>query len=200
MGSFSWCRADITTRRANISCGDKYKILVPQEFGGGYIQDIYDDYGVVFPSYALEKDPKYPRYVDGDGNIHMASEFSDAEIDLYGILAWWNAPEKLDFLVPYDVPDDDLEEAERRRPKTMYDIMLRGCCDDNRHTGIEIGCYDRQVDKLKYPLKLVSASYKKTYENCKGRSYDDPEQGFYPAYWDDDERYQKIKNKLRNML
>ena len=37
--------------------------------------------------------------------------------------------------------------------------------------------------KLKYPLKLVSASYKGTYEECEGRSYGDPNQGFYKTYW-----------------
>jgi hypothetical protein len=37
MGSFSWLRADHCTKRHNISLGDSYKILIPQEFGGGYI-------------------------------------------------------------------------------------------------------------------------------------------------------------------
>lgn len=197
MGSFSWCRAEATTQRSNITCGDKYKILVPQEFGGGYIQDIYDDYGRVFPTYARGKDNSYLKYVDGDGNVYPASEFVDADIDLYGILAWWNAPKKLDFIIPDNVPDDDPEEAERSRPKTMYDIMLRGCCEDNRGIGIDIGCYEEQVDHLKYPLKLVSASYRGAYEQCKGRSYDDPEQGFFAAYWKDEE-YRKIKKRVVN--
>ena len=48
MGSFSWLRADMTTNRANLTEGDSYKILVPIEFGGGYIKDIYYDYGYVY--------------------------------------------------------------------------------------------------------------------------------------------------------
>ena len=45
MGSHSWTRADITTERSNFTDGDMYKLLIPKEFGGGYITDIYYDYG-----------------------------------------------------------------------------------------------------------------------------------------------------------
>lgn len=48
MGSFSWTRAEHITRRSNLTGGDSYKILVPKEFGGGYIKDTYFDYGQVF--------------------------------------------------------------------------------------------------------------------------------------------------------
>lgn len=65
MGSFSWMRADKTTKRSNLTCGDRYKILIPQEFGGGFIKDTYFDYGYVFYN-------------------------TDHEADLYGILAYWN--------------------------------------------------------------------------------------------------------------
>ena len=50
--------------------------------------------------------------------------------------------------------------------------------DSNRSEGIDIGCYDNQIDELKYPLKLVSIEFNGTYEDCKGRSYGDPNQGF----------------------
>ena len=36
MGSFSWLRADHTTKRSNLTDGDRYKILIPKEFGGGF--------------------------------------------------------------------------------------------------------------------------------------------------------------------
>lgn len=70
-------------------------------------------------------------------------------------------------------------------PSTMKDILERGktCLQSNRCKGIDIGCYNKQIDKLKYPLKLVSASYKGTYEECDMRSYRDPDQGFYKTYW-----------------
>ena len=68
MGSFSWLRADRTTKRSNIAGGDSYKILIPKEFGGGFIKDIYYDYGYVFHG-------------------------TENEADLYGILAYWNGCE-----------------------------------------------------------------------------------------------------------
>ena len=45
MGDFSWLRADGLTRIANIAEGDPYKLLIPKEFGGGYIPDHYRSYG-----------------------------------------------------------------------------------------------------------------------------------------------------------
>ena len=147
MGSFSWIRADKTTKRKNLTNGDVYKILIPQEFGGGFIKDRYYDYGYVFYD-------------------------TDHEADLYGILAYWNKCEGMIF---------DGEEY----PSTMEDILERGntCLQNNRCKGIDIGCYDEQIDELKYPLKLVSTSYQGTYEDCDGKSYNDPEQGFYKTYW-----------------
>ena len=147
MGSFSWTRADKTTKRSNLTYGDSYKILIPEEFGGGFIKDRYYDYGYVFHG-------------------------TDKEADLYGILAYWNKCDGMTY---------DGEEY----PSTMKDILERGktLLQSNRCKGIDIGCYDEQIDKLKYPLKLVSASYKGTYEECDMRSYGDPEQGFRKTYW-----------------
>lgn len=152
MGSFSWLRADKTSKRNNLTWGDKYKILVPEEFGGGFIVDTYADYGYVFYG-------------------------TDHEADLYGILAYWNKCEDMDY---------DGEEY----PATMKDILERGktSLQENRCKGIRIGCYDKQIDKLKYPLKLVSMSFHGTYESCKGKSYSDPHQGFIPTYWDDTDK------------
>lgn len=152
MGSFSWLRADKKTKCKNIVCGDKYKILIPKEFGGGCIVDKYFDYGYVFYD-------------------------TDNEADLYGILAYWNKCEGMDY-------DGD------EYPSTMKDILERGKTNEqeNRCKGIRIGCYDKDVDKLKYPLKLVSLSYKGTYEECKEKSYSDPDQGFFRTYWTNEER------------
>lgn len=148
MGSFSWLRADKSTKRKNIANGDRYKLLIPKEFGGGSIKATYDGYGKV-------------KYDD-------AKEVAD----LYGILAYWNKCDRMIF---------DGEEY----PSTMKDILERGntTLQSNRCKGIDISCYDAQVDKLEYPLKLVSASYRGTYEECDMRSYSDPEQGFYKTYW-----------------
>ena len=149
MGSFSWLRADVTIERANLTDGDTYKILIPKEFGGGFIKDIYYDYGKVFEYDETKK-----------------------AADLYGILAYWNKCEGME----YDGED---------YPSTMEDILERGntCYQRNRCKGIDIGCYDWQIAKLKYPLKLVSVSYEGTYEDCPYRSYGDPNQGFGKTYW-----------------
>lgn len=149
MGSFSWLRADKTTKRSNLVDGDRYKILVPKEFGGGFIKDTYYDYGYVF---------------------HYNDKYEDA--DIYGILAYWNK-------CPGMIYDGD------EYPSTMEDILIRGktTLQGNRCKGIRIGCDDSQIDRLKYPLKLVSVSYKGTYEECVGRSYGDPWQGYKKTYW-----------------
>lgn len=165
MGSFSWMRADMTTQRANLTMGDSYKILVPQEFGGGYIKDRYWDYGYV------NKDGKSV-YVDGNGNKHPLTK----EHDLYGILAMWN---KFDM--------------------SMKDILeyIDTCEHDLRCEGINIGCHPWQINNSKYPLKLVSARYKGTYEECNMVSYGDPEQGFRKTYWDSyTDRYYKCREMM----
>lgn len=149
MGCFSWMRADKTTKRSNIVDGDSYKILIPKEFGGGFIKDHYQGYGRVL----------------WDTKDNMA--------DLYGILAYWNKH-------PNMIYDGD------KYPSTMEDILTKGKTGHygNRWRGINISRFNGDIDKLKYPLKLVSASYKGTYEDCEGRSYSDPNQGFFKTYWE----------------
>ena len=146
MGQFSWLDCITEEQIIDDKCKDVY-VLIPKEFGGGFIEDTYFDYGYVFY---------------GEKN----------EADLYGILAYWNGCDGM-------IYDGD------EYPNTMDDIIERGntTLQENRCKGIDIGCYDEQIDKLKYPLKLVSISYKGTYEECEMRSYGDPEQGFHKTYW-----------------
>lgn len=162
MGSFSWTRAEHTTKRSNLTSGDRYKILIPKEFGGGFIIDNYYNYGYVF--YGTEN-----------------------EADLYGILAYWNHCNGMIYNCDH-------------YPETMEEIMKYGntTLQTNRVKGIDIGCYDEDVDSLKYPLKLVSVSYNGTYEDCKGRSYGDPDQGFSKGYWNTSKycNYKEYYNKL----
>jgi len=148
MGSFSWRKADTLGKVGNIVSGAPFKFLIPKEFGGGFIQEKYQDYGDMGPS----SENGIPRY------------------DMYELLAFWNR---------------DIAEA------AGYTLMFDGdvpplmaetgeYTDHNRVVGINIACYRDQIDALRFPLKLVSASYKGTYEDCEGRSYGDPHQGFYP--------------------
>ena len=108
MGSFSWLRADRTTKRSNLTKGDRYKILIPKEFGGGFIKDTYYDYGHVFHG-------------------------TENEADLYGILAYWNGCEGMDY--SYECG---------HYPKTIEEIIKYGntCKQSNRCKGICIGSED----------------------------------------------------------
>lgn len=89
-------------------------------------------------------------------------ENGEPKYDMYELLAFWNKDSGL----KYD---------------GEFPLMKEIDCytDDNRKLGIDIGCYDHQIDKLKYPLKLVSPSYKGIYEDLETYSYGDPDQGFF---------------------
>ena len=90
-------------------------------------------------------------------------ENGEPKYDMYELLAIWNVPEMCKFDVPFK---DTLKEIDEYT-------------DFNRSIGIDIGCYDKDIDKLKYPLKLVSMEYNGEYEDLKKPSYGDPDQGFY---------------------
>ena len=149
MGSFSWLKADNLTKIANVLYGAPFKLLIPKEFGGGYIKDHYQDYG-----YLGKKEDGTPKY------------------DMYELLAFWNheTVEEYGYELQYD---------EEKMPM-MKEIDQY--TNHNRMAGINIGCYDKDIDKLKYPLKLVSCSYKGNYEDLDTPSYSDPYQGFNPIY------------------
>ena len=53
-----------------------------------------------------------------------------------------------------------------------------------RGFGIDIGCYDEQINRLKYPLKFVHSDFEGSYEDCESPSYGDHDQGFYGVHWD----------------
>lgn len=153
MGSFSWLKADDLTKVANIVYGEPFKFLIPKEFGGGYIKDKYQGYG-----YLGTKEDGSPKY------------------DMYELLAFWNK----DMKIPFEEKTVDTilkYNGEFPLLKEIDEYTNR-----NRSLGIDIGCYDTEIDKLKYPLKLVSASYMGTYEDLNKPSYGDPNQGFGKLY------------------
>lgn len=150
MGSFSWLKADNLTKVENIVCGEPFKFLIPKEFGGGFIEDIYQDYG-----YLGSKEDGTPKY------------------DMYELLAFWNADKKVPF-EKFLIKDELKFDGDFPLMKEIDEYTKH-----NRSYGINIGCYDNQIDKLKYPLKLVSASYNGTYEDLSKPSCQDPNQGFF---------------------
>lgn len=161
MGSFSWTKADRLTKVANVVGEKPFKLLIPKEFGGGYIKDHYQDYGRVGLTRDLQ--PKY---------------------DMFELLAFWNAEGEDREKLLYDGEFPLMKEIDQYTNK-------------NRTIGINMGSYDYEVDTLKYPLKLVSASYKGTYEDCEGRSYSDPNQGFTSLSWDEHDRILEVRKGIR---
>lgn len=168
MGSFSWLKADNLTKVANIVDDKPFKFLIPKEFGGGFIKDYYQDYG-----YLGTKENGNPKY------------------DMYELLAFWNAHMKM----PIYTNRCDKEVHASYDGSSVKDHLqwdgdfpmlkeIDEYTNKNRHIGITIGCYDAEIDLLDFPLKLVSASYKGTYEDCEGKSYNDPNQGWTPLYRD----------------
>lgn len=148
MGSFSWLKADDLTNIENIALGMPFKFLIPKEFGGGFIKDKYQNYG----DFGTKPDgtPKY---------------------DMYELLAFWNK----DFIIP----SEGIAVSEKLKYNGDMPLMkeIDEFTDYNRNIGIDIGCYDEQIDKLKYPLKLVSVSFRGSYEDLDKPSYGDPDQG-----------------------
>jgi hypothetical protein len=88
-------------------------------------------------------------------------ENGEPKYDMYELLAFWNKAEGLKCNGEHPLMKEIDEHT-----------------DDNRGLGIDIGCYDKDILKLKYPLKLVSASFKGTYEDLDTPSLGDPDQGF----------------------
>ena len=95
--------------------------------------------------------------------------------DMYELLAQWNAPDLVIGCIHGTLKEVD-ENTEH-----------------NRGIGIDIGCYDDQIDKLKYPLKLVSPRYTLSYEDCKKPSYGDRDQGFFSRKRNSSEGYKWMK-------
>jgi hypothetical protein len=89
-------------------------------------------------------------------------EDGEPKYDMYELLAFWNKAYGLKFEGEYPL----MKEIDNHT-------------DSNRSKGINIGCYDTEIASLKYPLKLVSPSFKGTYEDLDKPSFGDPDQGFY---------------------
>ena len=87
--------------------------------------------------------------------------------DMYELLAFWNKCEDLEYDLEYDGEYPLMKEIDKYT-------------ENNRKEGIDIGCYDYEIKELKYPLKLVSPSFKGTYEDLERCSLADPDQGSSP--------------------
>lgn len=91
-------------------------------------------------------------------------ENGEPKYDMYELLAFWNKREYEPIYIKYDGEFPLMKEIDKYT-------------NENRFRGIDIGCYDEDILKLKYPLKLVSVSFKGTYEDLDTCSLGDPDQG-----------------------
>lgn len=115
--------------------------------------------------------------LDGTYEDYGVVSTDDGGVDVYELLALWNSAELVDVAV--NLLGLDEEEA---RVKFMGGAFTRFA----RNVGIRIGCYDDDMVRLQYPLRVVpiendSASY----ETVGGVSVGDPNQGFYARPWGD---------------
>lgn len=187
MGSFSWMRADMCTQRSNLTYGDSYKILIPKELGGGYIKDKYWDYGRI-----NAEEFNCAVYVDENNKKHKI----EGEHDLYGLLAYMNRHTTIH---PCCERFEGFDALNKNVGDDIMDIIRNGNTrgQDIRMIGIDIGCYDKEINSLKYPLKLVSVSFKGTYEDCDMISYGDDDQGFVKKTWERDYDAYERKTRLK---
>lgn len=88
-------------------------------------------------------------------------ENGEPKYDMYELLAFWNKADGLKYDGEYPLMKE-----------------IDAYTNENRRKGIDIGCYDKDILKLKYPLKLVSASFKGSYEDLETCSLGDPQQVF----------------------
>lgn len=122
---------------------------------------------------------------------YLGHDNEQHEYDMYELLAFWNqnAIYKSGRVKDYLQFNGDFPKMKKIDQYT----------DDNRTIGINIGCYDCDINLLRYPLKLVSCTYKGTYEDCIGRSYGDPEQGWVAIKrnsWDYENMVKKINQEM----
>jgi len=105
MGSFSWNKADTETDIENVASGEEFKFLIPVEFGGGSIEDVYQDYG-----YLGEKEDGSPKY------------------DMYELLAFWNGVQE----VKYDENTrPDMKVIDKYTDKNRNFGIDIGCYDED---------------------------------------------------------------------
>lgn len=112
-------------------------------------------------------------YIDY-GEIALADETT---VDVYELLALWNSAELRDALIGGAGFCE--EEVNVKGVDGVWTPFAR-------NVGIRVGCYDEDMLRLDWPLRIVPAEKGgATYENVEGVSVGDPNQGFYARAWDE---------------
>ena len=120
MGSFSWQYASEKSETINFCPGDVVKVLIPEHFGIGEIVGSYEDYGIV-----LTKEGK--------------------EYDLYDLIAVFNAED-----LEENELNNKIKQLHKEKKLPTVEEVISLFEDDNtlRIVGINIGCYDEQLDSF----------------------------------------------------
>ena len=149
-------KADRLTKIANVFQDLKIKCLIPKEFGGGYITGYYDI---------------WDNSLKDDKGLFVEPAYS-----LYEIVAIWNQENESKQGNGYDVATSPTRNRSKRQDRMTprYNTWIS---QNNIYIGKNLYSSDEKIDTLKYPLKLVSLSYRGSYESCKGKSFLDPKKG-----------------------
>ena len=193
MGCFSWL--DCKDNR-QIHIGDKCFLLVPREFSDEYgekiITSYYDGYGNFSGYDVYELSAIFNRKYINEYNL-----CDKPVLESFGGL-WDSDKEKLrkEGKTEEEIAAADLAEQTRwynlalNRYKMsvnrLYDVRDGKLSDDEmeskygeewlREIGIDIACYDKQQEKLLYPIKITHDDSIR-YEDCENYSLSDENQG-----------------------
>lgn len=108
------------------------------------------------------------------GDIALADETT---VDVCELLALWNSAELRDALIGGAGFCE--EEVNVKGVDGVWTPFAR-------NVGIRVGCYDEDMLRLDWPLRIVPAENgDATYENVEGVSVGDPNQGFCARAWDE---------------
>lgn len=154
-GEFSLIKADRDGRYANIGKGEVIKLLIPSEFGGGYIRGRYDGTGLI-----VENGTSYSIY-------ELAGIWNSREM--------YKAVEEMGYENPgrkpyVDTPQDD-KVTER-----IQNVGLTFTANEIEHVRAE------------FPIKIVTADRRLTYEECENISLYDRNRGCKHWEWKDWEK------------
>lgn len=163
MGQFSWLYSDTGKQMVNGRCKKSY-LLVPSEFGGGYVlEECYGGYGMMgcYDVYDLVADWNKAYISTNNIRIPERSRWVDEKFYLYAVEQYEKDCQRLMDFVD-NKPDDYMVETYGEHWK--------------REVGINIACRDEDNAKLRYPIKIVE-NESSVYETCKP-SNSDPNQGW----------------------
>lgn len=171
MGSFSWIKADYNVyNQANIVYGDKIKILVPSELGGGFIEGVYGDYGLV---------------TDNKGQ----------KFDILELVAIWNSSDiqrVLRQLGHYDVEKKGISDV----TKTVRKYGIAISCYDSDHARIK---YPIKIVDVSFSGSYEDISTFSANDPVQGFHkwgfYDDPSLFDDPRYLDYKKYIEDLKDK-----